>query len=239
MENTQMGAEGNQAQNAGLPIPENLNAPAKTEPKAAPASAAPASPATPEKVYYLGDKKFTSESDLLAYSASLQEKAQNYDKLAGQFQPQQEPVNKKKLADLIFEDTEAAIQEIRTQVKTEIQQEHEMQARQQNLVNTFYGQNPDLKGYEDIVDVIAFKMQKELANVPESERISKVATAVRKRLATIKGAQVSTEELSSSPAVTMGAGSGKPTVTTGAAKAPKSFAEQIREIQKRGKITKA
>lgn len=241
METTQTGAEGKTATTAGLPDPDFAKAAAAAGADNSGANKNEAEPkkTQEQKVYYLGDKKFSNEDELLAYTASLQEKAKKYEQIEGQINPAQPQVNKKKLSDLIFEDPEAAIEEIRTSVKTEIRNEDYQQRELVNLVNRFYNANPDLKGFEDIVDVTAGRLQKDVANLSEPERFSKIAQAVRTRLATIKGAQGSTEELSSSPAVTMGAGSGKPITTGATTKARMSFADQIREVQKKGKLTKA
>lgn len=185
------------------------------------------------KVYILGDKRFDNPDDLASYAAKLQEESSQFRTIREQLSPQQ-TTPKQKISDVLFEDPDAAVEMITKQVRASIDQEAHQQRTAQQVVQTFFEKNADLKQYEDLCDYYAAKMQNELASLPMEDRYSKVAQAVRSRLASIKGATGSTEELSSKPAVTLGASSGQP-VSGATVSAPKSFADQIAQFQRRGK----
>lgn len=113
----------------------------------------------------------------------------------------------------------------------------EQQKQQEKIATDFYSQYKDLKGNEDLVEYYAVKMKQGLANDAPEVALSKLAQAVRTRISALSGQKVATEELSSKPAVTVGATGTSSGSSPAAAKGPESmsFIEQLQRVQRRGK----
>ena len=182
-----------------------------------------------EDKIFIGDKAYTKEE----IARSIQKTEQQM------FQPPTPPPSldpEEELADNIFVDPKTTLKKLKDQVKQEFRQEQYQKEAQVQTVNKFYNQYKDLQDHKDLVEFYAFKMKGDLANTPEDVALSKVAQAVRGKIASIKGSRVATEELSSKPAVTVGA-TGNPTARTTAQvqSKPMDFISQMQQAFKKGK----
>lgn len=186
---------------------------------------------------YLGTKKFNSMDELVQYtSQSEQEKQRALDELNKIRSTLNPAPSEPDIEEEFWQSPKKALEKVhmkaKEDAKREVLQEIESNKRAQETRDKFYGQYQDLKGNEDLVEFYASRMQKELETLAPDEQLSKVAHAVRAKVASIRGTQATTEELSSRPAVTVGATSGAPTQVN----APQavSFVDQLRALRARG-----
>lgn len=206
-----------------------------------PAPAVSADPIVETKstAIYLGSKKFNNMDELVRYTSQAEADRQGamdeLNRIKASIAPpaSSEPDIEEEFWTSPKKALEKVRQSAKEDAKREVLQEIASQKSAQETRDTFYGKNSDLKGHEDLVELYAVRMQKELASVHPDEQLSKIAQAVRAKVASIRGTQVATEELPSGPAVTVGATSGQPTRVS--ANNTPSFVDQLQALRSKGK----
>jgi hypothetical protein len=213
---------------AEAPAPQGAPASAPAEAPAAPAPAAASF--TP---VYVGARKFESAEELASYTAELENQRIVQ---SAQVQAPMAPVvdRDKELADLMFQDPTTAIKVLKQEVKQEFDRETAAKDNSARAWASFYQQFPDLKGLEDMVDAQTAKMADRIRKLPLEQAMKELGTAVRGRLASIKGTPSGGVPLSSGPAITAGS-SGNPGTPVAVPRQTMSFVEQMASLQKRGK----
>lgn len=214
--------------------------PASGNTSLSPAAATSAPPAGKPTEIYLGGRKFNSVEELAAHTQELQNKADIADRIQSAINPATgRPVDpEEEIAEMIYTDPKKAIRSIKEMAKQEMRQENAQLADVQNLKAQFYSTNADLANKQELVEFFYGRMEKELANMSIVDATSKLANAVRAKLADWKGEKVATQELSNTTPRVAGAGSGAPSEGTPVA-APQTMTEQLRAFQKRGTRTPA
>lgn len=182
---------------------------------------------------YLGDKVFGSQDELRSYVRELEATKSQYETVRNQFQPQaqQQMVDPDEDIETLWYTNPKKAQEI-TARQAESRAEKKILELQnaQRVREKFYSQYPDLRGQEDLIQLYTGKIEKDVANLPEDEQLSKLANAVRTRIASLKGATHATEELQSKRPVVAGENGGAP-ITTGAGKRPMTMVDQIKNMR--------
>lgn len=196
---------------------------------------APVLPPVDKKIY-LGGKVFNTMEEVNAYTTGLQAKADIADRFKDVIAPPQRVIDPMEtIGETFFSDPAGAAKNLIQIAEDNALAKFDNRQRASDLRQKFFNDYSDLRGQEDLVEFYYGKLQKELAQMPEADATSKLANAVRSRLANIKGTQEGTQELSNKAPVTVGTGTSAP-----AAQAPyvgKSMSEQLREFQSRGKKT--
>lgn len=186
------------------------------------------------KEIYMGGRKFNSIEELATYTQELQTKAAVADQIRGVMIPSQPEVDpEEELAEMIYSDPKKAVKMIKGRAVDEAVQIFEQRQAAKATRQDFFITHKDLQGQEDLVDMYYNKMQKELATLPLNAATSKLANAVRARVANIRGEKQATETLSNDNPVVIGSGTTAPKASAQAAS--KSFLEQLQSMQRRGK----
>lgn len=195
------------------------------------ASAAPAAAPSFTPVY-VGGRKFESAEDLASYTAELHDVA--YRAPAAAPAPVIDADPDRELAELMFQDPRTAIKVLKQEAKQEFKRELDQDNASRDAWTKFYETHPDLKGLEDMVGTQANKMAQRIAKLPLEQAMKELGTAVRGRLATIRGTPTTGEPLPKGPAVTAGSSGGQgPKVEV--PRQSMSFVEQMQKLRSRGK----
>jgi len=182
---------------------------------------------------YLGDKVFSSQDELRSYVRELEATKSQYETVRNQFapQPQQQVVDPEEDIETLWYTNPKKAQEITARrAADEAKQEILRIQKAQQIRETFYSKYPDLRGQEDLVQMYTGRLEKEVASLPEDEQLSKLANAVRSRIASLKGASNATEELPSKRPVVAGENGGAP-ITSGTVKRPMTMVDQIKNMR--------
>lgn len=198
-----------------------------------------------KKTYKVGKKEFESPEEMAAYIGEL-EKAQAtkdaYNKGVLDAVTPIEPAPKTiKPADILFEDPQKAIELLRAELKAERDAEdlakqniQKAESQRQKSWNDFYNDNPDLKGWEKVVNSeLAELVNEGHSSTDIKEGLKILAKRTRDEIGKFKQRLAPKEELPSGPAMTSG--------TTGAdiprvrveTKAT-SFLDELKVLRKRG-----
>lgn len=186
-----------------------------------------------KKPIYVGSKQFANEEELVKYTEQLHNKIIEKE-IAEKPQPA-ETVAAPKPSELLYQDPDAffelAVQEAEARVERKLTKKEQESA----LMRKFWEENKDLKDHEELVSAqIAFR-KPQYKDLPASQALSKIALEVRNTVSKIRGSTSGGKELPSGPAVVAGASSGNISTTSVTASKPRSFVEQIRQRQIRGK----
>lgn len=199
------------------------------------ARAAPVvTPPPADKKIYLGGKVFNTMEEVNAYTTGLQAKADIADRFKDVIAPPQRVIDPMEtIGETFFSDPTGSAKNLVEMATQNALAQFDNRQRASDLRQKFFNDYSDLRGQEDMVEFYYGKMQKELAQMPEADATSKLANAVRSRLASIKGTQEGTQELSNkTPQVAAGGGSAP---SAPPAYVAKTMSEQLREFQSRGK----
>jgi hypothetical protein len=192
-----------------------ISEPIKVEPK----------PAVEQEIW-VDQKKYTV--------ADLSREVSEFNKIKAAIQPV--AVIEEDLSDIMFTDPKKYTQILKDQAKKELRSEINEDQKRIDIKTRFYNSYQDMRGNEDLVEHYATKMQGDIANDTEEVALSKVAQAVRARVAKIKGSVEATETIHSKIAVTADA-TGSPTArATLRQEVPKNFVDQMKQAFKRGSV---
>jgi hypothetical protein len=185
------------------------------------------------KPIYVGSKQFNSEEELVKYTESLHNKI--IEKELSQKQQLPETAAAPKPSELLYQDPDAffelAVQEAEARVERKLTKKEQETA----LMRKFWEENKDLRDHEDLVSAqIAYK-KGQYKDLPAAQALSKIALEVRNTVSKIRGVPSGGKELPSGPAVVAGISNGNNSQTTVTATKPRTFVDQLRQRQNRGK----
>lgn len=184
----------------------------------------------PKKIR-LGNREFSSESELQGYVSELESTKGKYEAVQSQFQPRNiQQVPEENLEDLIFTDTKRYTQLVEERAIKRLEEKMTSTQRQQQIEQQFYSTYPDLKNAKTLVQAVAARLSQDnsLAGKGESEQLSIVAQAARREVAAIRGESSATEELQSTTARVAGSSSGAPINSGVRATVPQNMVEQLK-----------
>lgn len=185
------------------------------------------------KPIYVGSKQFASHEELVKYTEQLHNKIIEKELTEKQRLP--ETVAAPKPSELLYQDPDAffelAVQEAESRVERKLTKKEQETA----IMKKFWEENKDLRDHEDLVNAqIAYK-QAHYKDLPATQALSKIALEVRNTVSKIRGSTSGGKELPSGPAVVAGSSNGNTSQTTVTATRPRTFVDQIRQRQTRGK----
>lgn len=211
-------------------------------------------PPKEQKKIKIGGKEFDSieeaerfAADQLAEAEKLNAYNKGKEDATKKPEPTKQEVKKAKLlADKIFEDPEAAMEEIlklaeeiaerkaeeRDNKKTAAQQEAE---RIQQETDNFYKNHADLVDYQAEVDMVVWKNYAQLSQLPKDKIASETARLAREYVASMKDRLLPKQALPSKAAQTGSSNGGGPTTTTEKKTTDKSvsFSQQVLSTNRR------
>lgn len=194
----------------------------------------PETPATPPKEIFLGTRKFNSQDELLQYTRDLQAQVSVVDQLKGVLSPQVKAADpNEELADLMYSNPRRYTEIIEERSANRALQQFQASQQAQKIRSDFFTEYNDLSNHSELVDMYYTSMQKELAQLSQKDATSRLANAVRAKLANIRGNQPATETLPNGSPRVVGQGSGVPAPLTPGPR--QSMADQLKAHQKRGK----
>jgi len=185
------------------------------------------------KPIYVGSKQFSSHEELVKYTEQLHNKVIERELAEKPKVP--ETVAGPKPSELLYQDPDAffelAVQEAEARVERKLTKKEQ----ETTVMKKFWEENKDLKDHEDLVNAqIAYK-RAQYKDLPATQALSKIALEVRNTVSKIRGVPSGGKELSSGPAVVAGASNGNNSQTTVTATRPRTFVDQLRQRQNRGK----
>jgi hypothetical protein len=186
-----------------------------------------------KKPIFVGSKQFANEEELVKYTEQLHNKI--IEKEIAEKPPVAETVAAPKPSELFYQDPDAffelAVQEAESRVERKLTKKEQETA----LMRKFWEENKDLKDHEELVSAhIAWK-KAQYKDLPASQALSKIALEVRNTVSKIRGSTTGGKELSSSPAMVAGSSNGNTSQTSVTAAKPRTFVDQLRQRQTRGK----
>ncbi len=215
--------------------PATITTPARAAP-AAPA-AAPATPARGPVI--IGNKSFADEASAIAYANELERRAavQPAPVATAPIAPATNaPINP---ASILFEDPETALRMVKDQAVSEFQErENKAKANQESWAK-FYKDNPDLVGFEDQVELARARGGAEMAKMHIDQGFPVLAAKTRETINRIRQTANKGVELGSGPAVVAGSSGPTPPAPVTPAAAPKSFIEEMQDMQRGRKAKKS
>lgn len=222
-----------QAKQSGTATPSTTQPPQQAE-------AAPAAPAHVKIM--LGSRTFDTTEDLARYAQGLEEKERQFEQvrqLTNPVQPARDVFDD--VEDMIYSNPKEALRKVSQQARQDAELSIMNKINAEKVERKFYEKNPDLVGQEDFVKFIYAKEQKELAQLPEEQALSKLANAARARIASIRGTQGQgqAQTLPDSRATTAPSSSGAPQAAGTQVKQRTSMLDQMRSLQSRGSKTKS
>lgn len=152
-------------------------------------------PATTGKPVIIGDRVFTDQAEAIKFANDLAQERARYLQTFNNPAPVapapiQQPNNTKNkipLHQLLFEEPEAALAELESNIRQKIMGEQVQQNNERNIWENFYQQNPDLKGLEDIVNLQMQKNRTALTPLSVNEGLKFVAASARDYVSKIRG----------------------------------------------------
>jgi hypothetical protein len=189
--------------------------------------------------YELNGKTFQSAEEMSKYVADLEQKVIQAPTVQSQVQ---QPVQNQKviidgltLDQLMFANPERYHQYVTEQANRQVDLKLAQAENKRNFWNNFYATNPDLRGKEEIVDMLVQKNWTEWEKKPVSEFAKVVADSSRSTLKKI-GANA-TEVRSSEAAALSASGQGAPQIEV--AKKATSFVDEMNERRIKRQAKKA
>lgn len=190
----------------------------------------------------LGGKKITDPKELANYAKELEAKAveaQLAKERSSTYQPTMTaPVEEKKtdednIEDLLFQDPKKAIQLIEERAERRVKSMLDQKDATQKFWTDFYTENPDLKSYDRVVQLITREKWNEVANIPLTEAKKRLVDESRKMINSIKGEEGTKTVVNRTSASTLGSsGEQLPRVAVPQEGAG-SFCDEIKKFQRR------
>ena len=211
----------------------------------------PAKPVAPAKTYKINGKTFATEDEALDYAAKLEielEKKEAFDKGRESAKPvEQKPPEvkiSKRIADKLFEDPEAAIEDIQALIMEQAKKivEDRESAREakieqaktkEQLWDGFYKSNSDLSDWNNEVNIVYEREFNNIADLPVNEALAKLAEMSRAYVSSVKERALPKQILPSKTAITSSGGMPATTTKITATQKKISFADQVRSTNKR------
>lgn len=205
-----------------------------------------------KKTIRMNGKTFDSTEEALEYAAQIErdlEKKEAYAKGLEDSKPKAataaEVKKIKKIADKLFEDPDAAMEELENHIlemadkriadreSVKSQEQQQIETRKQTWDN-FYKTNSDLADWQDEVNLVTQKEWDRLQHLPAQEGLEEIANLARNYVASVKERALPKSTLASRPAQTSSPGGKAATTTTQPATEKKvSFSQQVRSTNKR------
>jgi hypothetical protein len=187
------------------------------------------------KKHIVGNRVFDSAEEALAYANGLMSAQSQLSQSVLAPEPEHTDT-KKKLGTLIFEDPDAALEEVKRQAKEEWKSEQQQLETYRNFWNDFYSKHSDLKNAEILVDAV---YQKELAkgswsNVSLEQGAEMLAQKARQEVSRIRGAANGGQALPSKPAMVASSSGGQVPAVPAPQQVSKTFVDELRTMRKRG-----
>jgi hypothetical protein len=221
----------------GLDITQMTTAPKKEEPTTFTQEVNKAKEKAPseDKGIFFNGKKYGSTDELAAYTSKIEAEKKDleykFNQAKQQFQPN--AAQKKNHFDAFIENPEGFVSELESNITQKIEQKYTAHETAKETWKKFYQEYPDLRGYEDLVDLSKARVWSEVENLPVDQGLERIAKATRDRLSGIRGKSFdAVKELPSGQAVTMPSESGGASQVAVKVEA-KDFITQLRALQKR------
>lgn len=211
-----------------IPAPAQAVTPA---PAVDPAAAAP----EPAK-FVVGSRSFKSAEEALAYANGLSE-AQSRTQSSLQAPAPAESSSGLKLGVRLFEDPDAAIDEIINTAKQQIRSEDKVVDERRKFWDDFYTAHPDLRGKELMVEAVLGREREKgsaLATMEKYEGAPILAARTREYFAKVTNAPSGGQQLQSKPAIVAGGSGQAPAAPAPQTPAPTDFITELRQMRKRG-----
>lgn len=194
---------------------------------------------TPQPTFtpvWVGGKQITSQDELVRFAEDTHTKAIELQSKVPSIQTSPIPSDPdKELADLMFEDPVTYTKIIQDRANEKVEAKITFQKAQERAWEKFYTDHQDLKGYDDLVNVMLGKMPSDFSKKPLEQAMNELGQATRGRLAEIRKSPTGGETLPSGQALTAGP-SGGPGIPVPSTHKQKNFLEQFAEM--RSKIIK-
>jgi hypothetical protein len=215
------------AQQGGLPdmaIPVTSDAVATTPP-----------PETKKEKFIIGSREFASADEAMAYANGL---AEIQSRVTGEQSqpPQPAAAPQKKLGQVLFEDPDAALDALEARILEKADQKQRAIDQTKKIWDDFYLKHPDLRGNEDIVDMILNREQVSgnFKAFTIEQALPVLAQKARDRLHRASNAPQGGTALPPGQATVAGA-SGQPAPRTLATPEPMTnFVSELRSLRKKG-----
>lgn len=195
----------------------------------------PLQEAAPARKHVVGNRVFDTPEEALAYANGLvSAQAQASQSL---LTPEAEPApSKPKLGQLIFEDPDAALEEVKRQAKEELKSEHQQLEAYRKFWDDFYSKHSDLKNADLLVNAV---YQRELTNgswtnVSLDQGAEILAQKARQEIGKIRGASSGGQALPSKPAMVASSSGGQVPAVPAPQQSVKTFVDELRTMRKRG-----
>lgn len=238
--NAQAAPAAPQANIVGGPL-DPMKAPESTASPAvqSPAQQAQASaPAISSKPLMIGNRIFNTAEEAIAYADSI-ERERTIRELHNQAPAQAAPTPATQTrvdpADILFDDPKAAIRLLKEQIKEESSAETNKQKTNEQVWKGFYDKNPDLQGFEDIVELQKSKHWASIRDVPVDQALPWLAREARSYLSKIRGTPSQVEQLQGGPAMVAGSSGAAPPSVPMAVNKPTTFMDEMAEFKNRRK----
>lgn len=188
------------------------------------------------KKYFVGNKSFATAEEALAYANGMEEMQA---RASASLSKPTDPVEvqaKPRLGQLLFENPDEALEQVKQQAKSEIREEQRAIAERTEFWHNFYSEHTDLKGMDTLVDAVLEreKARGGLAQLTWNQAAPILAAKARAELLKIRNVPSGGQALSSRPAM-VASSNGASTPMTPAPKAqPTTFVQELmgRRIRK-------
>lgn len=229
-----------QAMNGGLPpmdspvpahgsaFPGELQTPTETEtPSPAPVD---------NQKYVVGSRVFATADEALAYANGMAESQAHAAGALNHPTETVQPTAQPKLGQLIFEDPEAALQQVKNQAKEEMRAEQRTIAENDRFWENFYSKHPDLKGSELLVDAVLAREQntRNLSGMTRDEAAPILAAKARQEVSKIRNVPSGGQALPSKTAMVAGSSGAPVSQPTATKPAATNFISELKGMRKRG-----
>lgn len=188
-----------------------------------------------EKGIFFNGRKFGSTEELASYAQKIETEKKELEYKFNQAQQSFRPdsAQKKNHFDSFIENPDGFVSDLEQNITKKIEQKYTAHETAKQTWNKFYQEYPDLRGYEDLVDLSKSRIWSEVENLPVDQGLERIARATRDRLSGIRGKSFdAVRELPSGQAVTLPADSGGASQVAVKVEA-KDFITQLRALQKR------
>lgn len=187
----------------------------------------------PAPIYFAG-KKFETQEDLIKYTSQLESQVKS---MQTQNTTQTTATKTtKKVSDLLFEDPDAAVEQIKNDFREEQAQREQQQRAQAESWDKFFKQFPDLKEEKELVDFVMQRNLNELSKLHADQAIAQLGEKTREVIGRYKSKPSGGKELPSGPAMT-GPNGTQQTQRVEADRKVVSFVDQVRGLQGKKKIS--
>lgn len=213
--------------------------------------AKPAEPAAPAKMRVrIGAKEFDNTEDALVYAQELElQNAQNegYQRAVETLKPKDAPVVAKPIAEeiseIIFEDPKQAIIKLTELIDStvnkkadEIRADEARKSQLNTVWNDFYQSNPELQAHDAFVQHLLQNVHwKELAFIPSSQAMLKLAEIARRELKIVRDATLPETTLPAGRAIVAPTSQTATPAAAPIVEEPVDFVSQVNNIRKRVK----